>query len=247
MVIHAIFTEINASKFQMYRNKSDVVKNGVVRKLKPTRRSVSGFYPLRNGSMIGFESMLERDFIARTDFSLHVVDIIPQPVSVPFVDSLGRQNSYTPDFLVFYSLKNRLSGQYLKPALIEVKERSEWTTNWRQSMSKWKAAYRYAKEQGYAFQIKDETRIRDSAFENIQFLRRYQRMTFDDSIEEVVLTDVFNRGFTTFDYLVNRHFIGQSKSWGVSLIWSLLAKRKLDCNIALPLNYQTELWVPDYE
>lgn len=209
-------------------------------------KCVSGFYPLKNGSMIGYESMLERDFVARTDFSLQVVDIIPQPVAIPFIDSMGRRDTYTPDFLVYYALNDRLSEHYPKPVLIEVKEREEWIANWRAWLKKWKAAYRYAQEHGYLFHIRDESRIRDSAFSNIQFLRRYQRMSFDREEIENVLNDVSHQGFVSFDYLLNRHFIGEAKNWGVSLIWSLLANRELDCDISLPLNNQTELWVPEH-
>ena len=85
----------------MNNNNCDLIIPRQMRKIKPTRRSVSGFYSFRGESAIVFESTLERDFIIRKEFNVNVLDIIPQPAQIPFTKN-GRTYNYTPDFLVYY-------------------------------------------------------------------------------------------------------------------------------------------------
>ena len=214
------------------------------RKIKPTRRSVSGIYAFRGKTAIAYESTLERDFIIRKEFDLRVQKIIPQPIQIPFVLPSGRAYTYTPDFLVYFQSANERGGICTKPVLIEVKEESEWRENWRSWLPKWKAAYRYARQEGWTFKIQDESRIRDDdAFKNIKFLEIYQRMHFPAEELQKTLERVRLMGSVTCqdvlpaqvkDELSNRH--------AKSLVWHLLATRRLDCDISQPLNDQTTLW-----
>lgn len=218
-----------------------------MRRIGTTRRSISGRYAFRGETAIPFESALERDFLIRKEFCLSVLDIIPQPVQIPFVASNGQTYTYTPDFLVYYRLGNMVYGEYPKPVLIEVKPRSEWKTHWREWLPKWKAAYRYAKEQGWEFHIHDESRIRDQVLTNIRFLDRYKRTEFPVEETRSVIENVQQMGSAPFHYILARHFMGIYKAEGIAHIWYLLAMRKLDCDITRPLNDFTELWVPTYE
>lgn len=121
-------------------NRPDCLPMGPVRKIGPTRRSMSGTVVLRNGRSLMRESTLERDFAIRKDFFLHVLDIIPQPVEIPFTLKSGRSCRYTPDFLVVYRAGNAHPELGPKPELVEVKEAKEWRTHWRRWSTKWKAA-----------------------------------------------------------------------------------------------------------
>lgn len=218
-----------------------------MRRIGVTRRSVSGIYAFRRETAVPFESTLERDFIIRKEFCLLVLEVIPQPVQIQFVASNGQTYIYTPDFLVYYRLGNMGYGEYPKPLLVEVKPRAEWKQHWREWLPKWKAAYRYAKEQGWDFHIHDESRIRDQVLENIRFLDRYKRTQFPIEETRSVIESVRQMGGTPFHYLLAKHFMGIYKAEGVAHIWHLLATRQLDCDISLPLNDFTELWVPTYE
>ena len=218
-----------------------------MRKIKPTRRSLSGTYAFRGETGIQFESSLERDFLIRTEFSLCALDVIPQPVQIPFVASNGQSYIYTPDFLVYHRLGNTSYDDYPKPVLVEVKPEKEWRKHWREWMPKWKAAWRYAKEQGWVFHIYDESRIRDKALENIRFLERYKRMQFPPEESSWVIENVRQMGASPFHYILARHFMGMYRAEGVAHIWYLLATRQLDCDISRPLNEFTELWVPTNE
>lgn len=228
----------------LHRNNCDGVRPNQVRKIRPTRRSVSGMYAFRGRSSIAFESTLERDFLIRTEFCLGVLDIIPQPVEIPFVAANGRVYTYTPDFLVYYRLGNRSFGEYPKPVLVEVKPEAQWHKHWREWTPKWKAAWRYAQEQGWKFHIRDESRIRDQAFKNIRFLERYKIMQFPAEESQLALETISQMGCATMDYLLARHFMGLYRAEGIAHLWHLLATRQLDCDVSRPLNEFTELWIP---
>lgn len=217
-----------------------------IRKIKPTRRSVSGVYMFRGEEPIEFESTLERDFIIRQEFNLHVAQIIPQPTQIEFVKN-GRTYPYTPDFLVYFKLGDAHYEFYPKPILVEVKHRAELKKNWSVWRDKFKAAFHYAKEQGYQFRFYDEYRIRNQVLDNIRFLDRYKQMQFPVEESRAVLETVASMGCTPYHYLLASHFMGIYKAEGIAHIWHLLATRKLDCDMTLPLSNFTELWIPNYD
>jgi hypothetical protein len=202
----------------------------------------------REETPIEFESTLERDFIMRQEFNPKVLDIIPQPCTIPFTSANGRDYSYTPDFLVYYHAQSHKSFEhYPKPTLVEVKPAQLWRQNWRKWLPKWKAAWRYAQKEGWIFHIYDEDRIRDQALENIRFLRRYRRMQFPEEESEWILETVKKLGIVEFDHLLARHFMGINKAQGISHIWHLLSKGRLAFDIHEPLSNNTELWIAEYE
>lgn len=231
------------------RNSCDEVQAtpSQVRRIGPTRRSVSGRYAFRGQVAIPFESTLERDFLMRCEFQLSVLDVIAQPVEVPFIGQDGGAYTYTPDFLVYYRLGSRSHIDYPKPMLVEVKPEEEWRQNWRKWLPKWKAARRYAISQGWSFRIFDESRIRDDVLKNIRFLERYGRMNFDRADSDQVVKTVSEMGSCTVDYLLTRHFAGIYRQSGIAHIWHLVATRRLDCDASAPLSEVTELWVPAYD
>ena len=218
-----------------------------VRKIKPTRRSVSGFYAFRGEIAIPFESTLERDFLIRSEFFRNVLEVISQPVQIPFVGINGQTYLYTPDFLTYYRQGTPTHTEFVKPILAEIKPESEWRKHWREWLPKWKAAWRYAQEQGWEFHIYDESRIRNLALENIRFLERYKRMQFPVEESRWVVENIRQMGSCPFHYALARHFMGIYRAEGISHIWHLLATRQLDCDISRPLNDFTELWVPENE
>ena len=222
-------------------NRLDQLPTGPVRKIGRTRRSVSGTVVLRNGRDIMCESTLERDFAIRKDFFLHVLDVIPQPVEIPFTVDSGRSYRYTPDFLVLYSASSAPPELGPRPELVEVKEAKAWRKHWREWSTKWKAATRYAKARGWRFRIHDETRIRDQALANIRWLERYKRMDTSAWDSDRIVAHLKGVGQTTFAAVLDEHFGGIYRGEGIAYLWHLLATRRLDCDISLPLGNETEL------
>ncbi|MCH5552541.1 TnsA endonuclease N-terminal domain-containing protein [Pseudomonas syringae pv. syringae] len=224
------------------RNNCDQVKQ--VRSIKPTRRSVSGCLPFRGAGGIPFESLLERDFLRRMRFSHRVESVIAQPVAVGFIDSRGCGQTYTPDFLVHYRQPLGIDYQdYIKPMLVEVKPSFEWRKNWRAWFSKWKAARRYARQEGWTFSIYDESRIRGLPLDNIHFLERFERLIFDQEEVEMVLATLRGMDIAPVHYLLARHFKGIYQDRGVALLWHLIAIGRVECDITEPLNQYLELWI----
>ena len=235
-------SELDAIGLRMTRNSCDQPKQ--VRPIKPTRRSVSGFLPFRGVGGVPFESLLERDFLKRMRFSHRVESVIAQPVRVDFIDSLGRAQAYTPDFLVHYRQPAGIDYMdYIKPMLVEVKPTYEWRKNWRAWLGKWKAARRCAREEGWTFSIYDESRIRGLPLDNITFLERFERLDFDREDIDMVLKTLQEMEFAPVHYLLARHFKGVYRDRGVALLWHLIATGRVECDITEPLNEYLELWV----
>lgn len=226
----------------MNRNSCDALETpSQTRKIRPTRRSVSGIFSFRGRQSIPYESTLERDFLVRTEFSRLVAEIIPQPVRVPFSSRNGRSYNYTPDFLVSY-----VGGR--RPQLVEVKPRDEIQVRWREMKPKFRAALCYARERGWDFRVQDESRIRDQVFQNILVLQRYRRMQFSSEETRRILADLDEMGQATFQTLT-RHYssVQPNTAIGVSHLRHLLVTRRVECDMSLPLNDETMLWVPHHE
>lgn len=230
----------------MNKNSCDVVKiPSQVRKIRPTRRSVSGIFSFRSEESIPFESTLERDFLIRKEFSRIVLQVIPQPVQIPFTAGNGRAYTYTPDFLVYYRAEDYPWGGGLKPTLVEVKPRGELQKRWPEMKPKFRTALHYAREQGWSFQIHDESRIRDQVFQNIMFLQRYKRMRFSPEETQWILSNLREMGQAPFHYIVSRHFCGTSDTAvGISHVWYLLATGQLECDMTIALDQHTVVWIP---
>ena len=238
---------IDATTRQTESNRPDCLPRRSVRTIGPTRRSVSGFVVLRNGKAVAHESTLERDFLIRKDFFVHVLDVIAQPVQIPFTASNGRTYRYPPDYLVVYRVGGSPPERGPKPELVEVKYEEDWRTHWRAWSAKLKAARRYARARGWRFRIHDESRIRDQALKNIQWLQRYRRMKVRAWDTERIVAYLQGVGHAPFNTVLDEHFGGIYRSEGIAHLWHLLATRRLDCDISLPLGNATELWVPDHE
>ena len=225
-------------------NKRDIV-SAPVRKLKPTRRSVSGVYVFRGENPMEFESTLERDFLMRMEFFRTVQTVVPQPVSIPFVGSNGREYTYTPDFLVYYKLEEEAYPDYPLPTLVEVKPSEHWQRHLSEWRPKWRAAHRYAREQGWDFRIFDESRIRDQTLENIRFLERYKRMRFPEEESRWIIENLGLHSRIPFHLAHSTHFMGDYMAEGVAHLWHLVAARSLDCDVSRPLNNLPDLWVSE--
>lgn len=233
----------------MNSNNCDTVPIVSVRKIKPTRRSLSGRYAFRHKSTVPFESSLERDFVIRQEFDLNVSDVVSQPCCISYVAPSGRTYKYTPDFLVTYRLTDHIYPDFPRPLLVEVKPENDWRKNWRIWLPKWKAAYRYAKHNGWDFRIYDEFRIAGgAALKNIRFLEMFRRDSkcYYETEHSMILKTVTAMGSVPIHYLIARHYMGHYRAQGIAHIWYLLASRRLDCNILEPLNEFTHVWVANH-
>ena len=206
------------------------------RKIKPTRRSVSGIFAFRSSDSISFESTLERDFLIRTEFNPSVSKIVAQPTKIPFVSANGRSYIYTPDFLVY------CDGQ--KYLLVEVKPKEELDTKWALLKPKFKYAHRYAKERGWLFKIYHENRIRDQKLKNIQFLQRFKRLDVDAALVKTFISFLGKSGrIPIFDAIKIFNGVAFPKPIDDIHVWHLLSIRAIDCEMNHPLDENTIIWI----
>ncbi|MDP4078523.1 TnsA endonuclease N-terminal domain-containing protein [Acidovorax sp. A1169] len=171
--------------------------------------------------------------------------VLAQPCSIPFVTHSGRNETYTPDYLVTYAVADIAAGWEPSPLLVEVKSKEDWKLNWREWSPKWKAARRYAAEQGWRFKVMDETRIRTMSLDNIHFLMEYRDRDVPREESDVIVDDVRSLGIAKIDYVLAKHFPGLYRAEGVAHLWHLIATRRLDCDIGELLGDATEVWVPN--
>lgn len=236
-------------KFVSSRNNCDaLVRRGESRTIRTTRRSVSGIYAFRGQHGVAFESTLERDFLIRTELALEVDDVVPQPVRLSYRTRAGRLSHYTPDFLVRYRVDDRTWPPRGRPLLVEVKPLDALRCDWPDLRPKFKAAVRYARENGWGFRLFDEARIRDAMWENAMFLRPYRSQTFPQQDVGQVLGTLKRRGGASIEGLVNERFVTDAERLqGFALIWSLVARGEVACDFSRPLAGNTVVWVPTGE
>lgn len=210
-----------------------------VRKIKPTRRSISGVYPFRQKESIAYESSLERDFIILQEADADVIRVVAQPVSLTFKLN-NRTYPYTPDFLV---LTNHSNYQGI---LVEVKPEAEWREHWRQWSTKWKVAMNWCKANNFQFRIYDESRIRTQKLNNIKQLNLLKHQVLDQSQIDSVLDSICQMGSVTVQEYLNtfsKEFWPQQKH----IIWYLLAKGQVQANLEDNLDNELLIWSKSYD
>ncbi|HLX53296.1 MAG TPA: TnsA endonuclease N-terminal domain-containing protein [Aquella sp.] len=134
------------------------------RKVPLNYRNVTG----NNGSVKSdysvAESTLEADFLTLLDFSKDVAYFRTQPVTIEY-NKNDLRCTYTPDVKV-ESINSKIT-------FYEVKYRKDLFKNWASLKPKFKAAIRYARENGAEFKIITEREIRTDYLLNIKFLKMY--------------------------------------------------------------------------
>src|SRR6516225_9698035 len=153
------------------------------RKIGLGRRALSGIMPSDKGSEHGraqFESSLERDFFVLLEFNLDVLKWEAQPFRI----ELGRKReTYTPDVLVTYLDESRDATRTQK-VLYEVKYREELKRDWPHLRDRYRAAWRFARNNGLRFKLITEREIRTELLWNAKFLLPYghDEVCDDDSV-----------------------------------------------------------------
>ncbi len=214
------------------------------RSVSITYGSVSGIYPFRNSSGVRFESLLERDFLVRLETMPYVLSVVSQPLTLKYKSYNGVERPYTPDFLVNFKGP---PYSFRKSQLIEVKPIKALKKDFREWKPKFKKAFEYCKNNDLIFHFMDESKIKDQRWNNATFLKRYLKRSFDSELTNLIIESVEESGSIEFEQLLDKHFwTADTKAVGISHIWNLVAEGKLACNMSIPLNRYTEVWVPEY-
>ncbi|KAF0811947.1 hypothetical protein IGB42_03489 [Andreprevotia sp. IGB-42] len=108
-----------------------------------------------------------------------------QPIALDWKDDKGRARTYTPDVLA--TLK--LHGLPRRTVLYEVKYRSDLRDDWPDLRPEFKAAIRYARQQGWRFKIVTEVEIRTPYLDNATFLLPFVRRGPVEEVHMALLVD----------------------------------------------------------
>ena len=214
-----------------------------VRTVPKNYRSLTGLVPnTRTQSMAAFESSLERDFLLLLDFDPDVEFFEEQPVKIVYHDAKGRRRTYTPDVLVRY--RNHSSqAKHTKSLLCEVKYRDDLRQHWAEYRPKFRAAGRYARQQGWRFRVVTERRVRTPYLENVKFLRSYRTLPVHDLYRTQLL-----RTLATLEATDPANLLAAvcEDRWQqahlLPMLWQLVATRQIGADLAQPLTMQSGLW-----
>ncbi|MFO7681624.1 MAG: TnsA endonuclease N-terminal domain-containing protein [Chloroflexota bacterium] len=139
-------------------------------------RWVGKFPSLKLGRMVGYQSLIEQDFIYLLDFVPTVSDYCEQPFSIHYKEG-GKERQYTPDFS-FVQCGQRY--------LIECKHHHYMRPQ--ENQLKWEAAHRWACAHGVVFSVVTEQMIRAGyGLENVKLLTDYARYEIDPATQTAVL------------------------------------------------------------
>jgi TnsA endonuclease N terminal/TnsA endonuclease C terminal len=214
-----------------------------VRNIPKNHRSVTGFVASGvKANQAAFESTLERDFMLLAEFDPDVLSYEEQPVRIDYLSADGRVRHYTPDILVTY--RQTSTSTTLKPPLLaEVKYRRDLFERWRELKPKFRAARRYAKEQGWIFKIITEVEIRTPYLKNVKFLRQFQRRPINPVDANLLLQKVSDLQSTDPESLLSAMCPeAHDRAQLLPTLWLLIARRSIGVDLNRPLTMQSPIW-----
>lgn len=216
-----------------------------VRKIPKNYVGVTGgFASAKNGRMVGFESLLERDFMLLLEFDPEVESFEEQPVRIPVKHKDRRAVPYVPDLLVHY--RPSATGKQRKPLLAEVKKRSDLETNKDKYAAKFEAAAHFAAERGWEFRTVCDAEIRVPSLPNLKFLSEYRLISPEPNAAALVL-DAIERtksGTTVLSLLDRICQTDTERLMVIPVIWHLVATSSLSIDLNTPITDETVLALP---
>jgi hypothetical protein len=214
-----------------------------VRKIPKNYRNTTGLISTaKSDRMTAYESRLEHDFMKLVEFDPCVSHYVEQPVRIEFTDATGRPRTYTPDILVSYH-PNQDPAQNTKPLLVEIKYRKDLFKNWADLKPKFRAARRYAREQGWEFRIITEVEIRTPYLKNVLFLLGYRDLRSSDAEVRRLIETLKRLGEADPDEVLEA--ISEDRIKRAQLLptlWHLVANHNISADLTQPLTMRSRLW-----
>ena len=192
--------------------------------------------------MLAFESKLERDLYTLLEFDPIVRTVREQPVRIPFLDSRGRLQHYTPDCLIEYFEDGT---HHRVPMLVEVKYRADLFRFWPELHPKLRAAARYALGRRQAFRILTEREIHGPRLENARWLLAYRAVPVPQS-EVAAICDILRSLRTPSTPLGLLATLTDSEPRREELlvaIWFAIANGYIAAHLDTKLSMSSSIWV----
>lgn len=217
-----------------------------VRIVPKNYRNLTGLVPnSRTQAMTAFESTLERDFLLLLDFDPDVEFYEEQPLKITYHDETGQRRTYTPDVLVRYRTECVKVGRS-KPHLCEVQYRDDLRQHWTEYHPKFRAAQRYARQQGWRFRLVTERHVRTPYLDNVKFLGSYRVMHVDDAHQAQllrILSEVKETDPVSLLALISADRWRQAQL--LPTLWQLIASRQVGADLAQPLTMRSRIWLKE--
>lgn len=161
--------------------------NDAARKIRP-KKNMHSFrgkkFSEKNGAMIHWESLLEKDFIKVLEFDSTIISYESQPIEINYIHN-NKEKKYYPDFKAITNTNEIF--------LYEVKPSEK--INDEKNMEKFEAARLFCKENHWNFKIVTEKDIRKGFFiENLDFLKNYIGIRTTPSIIKYLSDLIDTRG-----------------------------------------------------
>jgi hypothetical protein len=214
------------------------------RKIPKNHLFVTGAYASsKSDVMIGFESLLEKEYMLLLDFDPTVEKYVEQPVTLPVP---GKSRRYTPDLLVTF--RENSTGHRPPAQLIEIKTTADLARKAEDLAPKFAVAEQYAADRGWIFLKKTELDIRTQRLANLKFLRRYRSLSpppeeVANVIERLAALGGSSQLQTLLDLLGST--LEEQAQW-TPVLWHLIVSGQVlfDMNTeSLPSNI--EIWLPE--
>lgn len=209
-------------------------------------RNLTGLVPnSRTQAMTAFESTLERDFLLLLDFDPDVEFYEEQPLKITYHDEAGQRRTYTPDVLVRYRTECVEVGRST-PHLCEVKYRDDLRQHWTAYRPKFRAAQRYARQQGWRFRLITERHVRTPYLDNVKFLVSYRVRHVDDAHQAQLLrllSEVKETDPVSLLALISPDRWRHAQL--LPTLWQLIARRQVGADLAQPLTMRSRLWLKE--
>jgi hypothetical protein len=214
-----------------------------VRKIPKNYLGVTGsFASSKNCQMLGFESLLEKEYMLLLEFDDNVESFEEQPVTIPVP---GVAKGYTPDVIVRFRA-DPVTGQIRKPFLTDVKHSDDLQKNAEKYASKFAAAERFSVERDWEFRVTTQHEIRTPRLANIKFLRAYRNVVpADQACVKVIQLVAESSGFTSSRTLLEQLTgCDDDKLYWLPVIWHLVLTRRLVADLDMPFGDDVELHLP---
>ena len=219
--------------------------NQPVRKVSKSQTSLRGkSVSIKNNRTHDFESSLERDFLNILEFDMYVLKYCEQPVTIEYLND-GNLRSYTPDFIVYYRDDIEVTKNF-KPMLCEIKPRESLKEHWAIFKPKFKAAIKYAKEQGWTFKIITEKEIRTSYLDNVKFLSYFQKehSKIDTDDLSFLMMKLKELRITSPEELLAAACRDENrKAELLYTLWYMIANYFIRCDLNNKLTMKSDIWL----
>lgn len=214
-----------------------------VRKIPKNYLGVTGgFASAKNSQMLGFESLLEKEYMLLLEFDENVESFEEQPVNIPVP---GVTRGYTPDVLVRYRTTS-VSGENRKPLLTDIKHTSDLQKNADKYRKKFAAAEQYSFERNWDFRVTTQNEIRTPRLVNIKFLREYRNVVLaEQDCVELIQKMTASGGSTSSQMLLNQlAACDEDRLRWLPVIWHLVLTRRLVVDLDTPFGNDVPLHFP---